>query len=64
LTVPLPRVHGEPFGSEDLNIPVAVHRFMAERAGSRPTVELIGGSHTVAIPEVAALVDLIREAAA
>ncbi|MEV6800363.1 alpha/beta hydrolase [Micromonospora rifamycinica] len=51
------------FGSEDLNIPVAAHRFMAERAGSRRTVELPGGSHTVAIPEAARLVDLIREAA-
>jgi pimeloyl-ACP methyl ester carboxylesterase len=49
------------FGSEDLNIPVAAHRFMAERAGSRKTVELAGGSHTVAIPEAAALVDLIGE---
>jgi len=51
------------FGSEDLNIPVAAHRFMAERAGSRRTVELAGGSHTVAIPEAAALVELIEEAA-
>ena len=52
------------FGSEDRNIPVAVHRFMAERAGSRRTVEIPGGSHTVAIPEAAVVVDLIREAAA
>lgn len=52
------------FGDQDLNIPVAAHRFMAERAGSRRTVELAGGSHTVAIPEAAKLVDLIREAAA
>ena len=52
------------FGSEDLNIPVAAHRFMAERAGSRRTVELTGGSHTVAIPEAGTLVDLIREATA
>lgn len=52
------------FGSEDKNIPAAVHRFMAERAGSRRTVELEGGSHTVAIPEAARLVELIREAAA
>ncbi|WP_328345744.1 alpha/beta fold hydrolase [Micromonospora sp. NBC_00421] len=51
------------FGSEDLNIPVAAHRFMAERAGSRRTVEVPGGSHTVAIPEAALLVDLIRAAA-
>jgi pimeloyl-ACP methyl ester carboxylesterase len=52
------------FGSEDRNIPVAVHRFMAERAGSRRTVELAGGSHTVAIPESATVVDLIEQAAA
>lgn len=50
------------FGSEDKNIPAASHRFMADRAGSRHTVELQGGSHTVAIPEARALVDLIREA--
>lgn len=52
------------FGTEDKNIPVAAHRFMAERAGSRRTVELAGGSHTVSIPEAAVTVDLIREAAA
>jgi pimeloyl-ACP methyl ester carboxylesterase len=51
------------FGSDDLNIPVEAHRFMAERAGSRTTIELAGGSHTVAIPEAAALVELIVEAA-
>src|SRR3978361_2331435 len=52
------------FGAEDRNIPAAVHRFMAERAGFRRTVELAGGSHTVAIPEAAQAVDLIEEAAA
>src|SRR3954467_7152862 len=52
------------FGSEDKNIPVESHRFMAERAGSRRTVELEGGSHTVGIPEAAQVVGLIREAAA
>jgi pimeloyl-ACP methyl ester carboxylesterase len=51
------------FGTEDKNIPAAAHRFMAERAGSRRTVELQGGSHTVGIPEAAAVADLIREAA-
>ncbi|MGW2689993.1 alpha/beta fold hydrolase [Streptomyces sp. NPDC001414] len=51
------------FGSDDKNIPAAVHRFMAERAGSRETVEIEGGSHTVAIPEAAKAVDLIRRAA-
>ena len=52
------------FGAEDRNIPVASHRFMAERAGSRRTVEISGGSHTVAIPEAAQAVDLIKEACA
>ena len=33
------------------------------RVGSRRTVELQGGWHAVAIPEAAAVVDLIREAA-
>lgn len=50
------------FGSKDKNIPVESHRFMAERANSRRTVELEGGSHTVAIPEAATAVELIREA--
>ena len=52
------------FGAADHNIPAEVHRFMAERAGSRKTIELAGGSHTVGIPEAAQVVDLIREAAA
>ena len=51
------------FGSEDRNIPVAVHRFMAERAGSRRTVEIAGGTHTVGIPEAATVVELIDAAA-
>lgn len=52
------------FGAEDRNIPAAAHRFMADRAGSRRTIELKGGSHTVGIPEAGQVVDLIREAAA
>jgi len=52
------------FGELDRNIPVALHRFMAERAASRRTVEIAGGSHTVGIPEAAQVVDLIKEAAA
>ena len=51
------------FGAEDKNIPAESHRFMAKRAGSRRTVELAGGSHTVGIPEADQVVDLIREAA-
>ena len=52
------------FGAKDKNIPAAAHRFMAERANSRRTVEIANGSHSVAIPEAAAAVDLICEAAA
>lgn len=51
------------FGELDKNIPAELHRFMAERAGSRRTVEIEGGSHSVGIPEAAQVVDLIREAA-
>ncbi len=52
------------FGEADKNIPVEAHRFMAARAGSRRTVEVPGGSHSVAIPEAKAVFELIREAAA
>jgi pimeloyl-ACP methyl ester carboxylesterase len=51
------------FGELDKNIPAAVHRFMAERAGARRTVEVAGGSHSVGIPEAAQVVALIQEAA-
>jgi pimeloyl-ACP methyl ester carboxylesterase len=52
------------FGELDKNIPVAAHRFMAERAGSRRTEEIAGGSHSVGIPEAPAVADMIREAVA
>ncbi len=51
------------FGSEDKNIPAAAHRFMAERAGARRTVEIEGGTHTVGVPEAATVVELVDEAA-
>jgi len=37
------------FGDQDLNIPVAVHRFLAERAGSRETTEITGASHAISV---------------
>lgn len=52
------------FGELDKNIPVAMHRFMAERAGARRTVELEGGSHAVGIPEADQVAELIKQAAA
>jgi len=51
------------FGELDRNIPVAVHRFMAERAGSRRTVEVAGASHVVGMSHPDELVELILEAA-
>jgi pimeloyl-ACP methyl ester carboxylesterase len=51
------------FGAKDKSIPVAALRFMAERAGARRTVEVQEGSHSVGIPEAAAVAELIREAA-
>jgi len=39
------------FGSEDRTIPVAAHRWMAERAGARGVHEVEGASHAVAVSE-------------
>jgi pimeloyl-ACP methyl ester carboxylesterase len=51
------------FGERDLNIPAAAHRIMAERAGSRRTVEVAGASHVVGMSHPAETVELILEAA-
>jgi pimeloyl-ACP methyl ester carboxylesterase len=51
------------FGEQDLNIPVAAHRFMAERAGARGVREVAGGSHALSVSEPAAVTDTILEAA-
>jgi pimeloyl-ACP methyl ester carboxylesterase len=51
------------FGDQDRSIPVALLRFMAERAGSRRTVEVKGASHAVGVSNPFAVADLIREAA-
>jgi pimeloyl-ACP methyl ester carboxylesterase len=48
----------------DRNIPAAVQRFMAERAGSQRTIELEGASHAVAVSRPHSVTDLILEAAA
>jgi pimeloyl-ACP methyl ester carboxylesterase len=52
------------YASLDKNIPAAVHAFMAERAGSKKTVEIKGASHVVMMSHPEALVKLIDEAAA
>ena len=50
------------FGTGDKNIPVEGLRFMAERAGSRKTVEIDGASHSVMVSNPDAVAALIIEA--
>jgi pimeloyl-ACP methyl ester carboxylesterase len=51
------------FGDQDLNIPAALHRFMAERAGSKGTREVAGASHALSVstpePVVATILDAV-----
>src|SRR3954447_18493152 len=47
------------FGSQDRNIPAGAHRIMADRAGSRQTVEIDGASHVVGISHVAEVADVV-----
>jgi pimeloyl-ACP methyl ester carboxylesterase len=51
------------FGELDRNIPVGAHRTMAERAGSRRTVEIAGASHVVGMSHPDETAQLILEAA-
>jgi pimeloyl-ACP methyl ester carboxylesterase len=51
-------------GEKDRIIPAALHRFMAERAGARRTVEIPGASHAISVSQPEATADLILEAAA
>lgn len=52
------------FGTGDKNIPVEGLRFMADRGGSRKTVEIDGASHSVMVSHPGAVADLIVEALA
>ncbi|GAA1587360.1 alpha/beta hydrolase [Kribbella sancticallisti] len=47
---------------EDLNIPVAAHRFFAERADSRGTREVRGGSHALSVSQPGEVAASILEA--
>jgi len=51
------------FGELDRNIPAGAHRIMAERAGSRRSVEIAGASHVVGMSHPAETVQIILEAA-
>ncbi|NMO51655.1 alpha/beta hydrolase [Actinoplanes sp. TBRC 11911] len=50
------------FSDEDLNIPVALHRFMAERAGAKTVREVRGGSHALSVSQPGAVSEVIRDA--
>ena len=51
------------FGELDKNIPVAAHRFMAERAEAREVVEIEGASHAVGVSHPEEVADIILRAA-
>lgn len=50
------------FGELDRNIPVAAHRFMAERSEPHDVVEVPGASHAVAVSSPEAVADLVLAA--
>lgn len=50
------------FGDEDRNIPVAVFRAGAARAGSRGTTEVAGASHAISVSQPDAVVATIAAA--
>jgi pimeloyl-ACP methyl ester carboxylesterase len=52
------------FGDDDRNIPVAMHREMAERAGSKGTLELPGVSHALTVSRPAEVAEVIGNAIA
>lgn len=51
------------YGERDLNIPAAVHAFMAKRANSKETIAVKGSSHVVMISHPDAVAKLIEHAA-
>ncbi len=51
------------YGERDLNIPAAVHAFIAERANSKETVAVNGSSHVVMISHPDAIAEIIEHAA-
>lgn len=52
------------FGDADRNIPVEMHRVMAERAGSKGSFELPGASHALTVSRSAEVADVIGAAIA
>jgi pimeloyl-ACP methyl ester carboxylesterase len=52
------------YGEQDLNIPAALSRFLAERAGSRGTHEVAGASHALSVSSPDEVAATILEAVA
>ncbi|MDG4825608.1 alpha/beta hydrolase [Asanoa sp. WMMD1127] len=52
------------FGDQDRNIPVALHRWMADRAGAKETHQIAGASHALSVSQPAAVTETIRAAVA
>jgi pimeloyl-ACP methyl ester carboxylesterase len=52
------------FGDRDLNIPVELHRFFAERAGAKATREMAGASHALSVSDPDAVAATVLEAVA
>jgi pimeloyl-ACP methyl ester carboxylesterase len=50
------------FSDQDRNIPVALHRFVAERASARGVREIAGASHAVSVSQPDAVAETILEA--
>jgi pimeloyl-ACP methyl ester carboxylesterase len=50
-------------GEKDLIIPAALQQFMAERAGAKRTIEILGASHALTVSQPEATAQLILEAA-
>ncbi|GIF62111.1 alpha/beta hydrolase [Asanoa ishikariensis] len=50
------------FSDQDLNIPVALHRWMAQRAGAKGVHEVAGASHALSVSQPGAVTDAILEA--
>lgn len=52
------------YGDSDLSLPPALYQFFAERAGSRKTVVIKGGSHNITVSHPKEVVEVIEDAAA
>lgn len=50
------------FSDQDLNIPVALHRFLADRAGAKDTREIAGASHALSVSQPEAVTATILDA--